>query len=567
MRKGPRLSALRSEAPPRDWVLDAAVIAALAMVIGAARFFHAAGFGLYQDDYSRIPALLGAGPGQAAHIIWAHVSQRNGARPLHELLIHLFTFIGLRAGALPGAYALAFAIDTLEAFLFFVVVRRLFADAAIALAAAFAFALFPADTTRIWLTSAFGLQTSVIFFLLAVDCYLRDRRPAAYLLLTLSLLTYELMFPLFFAVPLLGERRGRELWRELRRNGVVLLAALGGFVGLRSLMQERRLADFQARQGIATVLHNLVHGPLVSIGSYVSRPAQAIGDLQTGDLLLLAVCFVTMLAGFAFVLARSGQRPEPWGSGRLLRMTGVGIVVTVLGYALTVDGDVRSLGVGSRVHLAAAFGAGILLACAAAAVWWRARAPLARQLAVIAAAAWLTTVAAANLPVQRDYVASWAEQRRFWTELLRLVPDLDQGDRILLVNQLPSTRFSAVINWEAYSTFGALVRFAPEWRDPPALFVVPEETAARALSSAGPIQLDAAAYPWGRPSELEISPRRSIVLRFAGGQLTRLPGPRAKADPGRPAAPIEAGTLYGQLVRSPDLLLVRAGPAPVTAGQ
>ena len=541
------------------------MFAALAAVIGLARFFHASGFGLYQDDYSRIPAMLGAGPGQAAHLIWAHVTQRYGGRPLHELLIHLFAFIGLRAGGLGGAYAIALAIETLEAYLFFVVLRRVFGDAVIALTAALAFALFPADSTRIWLTSAFGLQTSVIFFLLAVNCYLRDRRVAAYALLTLSLLTYELMFPLFFIVPLLGERRGRELGHELRRNSLILLATIGAVVGLRKLMMEDRLADLTVGQGAATVLHNLVHGPIVSAGSYLFRPAQAIRDLSAADALLLAACFAVMLAAYASVLARSAPAAAPWTPTRLLRLAGVSSFAMVLGYALTVDGDVRSLGLGSRVNLAAAFGVGVLIACGAAAVWWRAPGPRSRRLATIAAAAWLTTVAAADLPVQRDYVASWTEQHQFWTQLLRLVPDLDQGDRILLVaDSLPTTRFAPVVNWEAYSTFEDVLRFSAQWQDPPALIVVPERTAAQALSAAGPTHLEQTRYPWVQPRELEITPGRLIVLQVVDGRLIRVSGSHLRASPARPPIPIEQGRLYSRLIRDPGLVLAGLGTAPAT---
>ena len=136
-------------------------------------------------DLNRIGHLLGQG------------------HPLHYTFIYLLTNLGWRIGDLHGPYLIGFSIEALNVCLFFSLLRRIF-DWRLGLVAGIAYVLYSADTTQAYLTYSLGIHPSLTFFLLASHAYVSEKRWLAYLLAPLMLLTYETIYPVFFAVPLLA---------------------------------------------------------------------------------------------------------------------------------------------------------------------------------------------------------------------------------------------------------------------------------------------------------------------------------------------------------------------------
>jgi hypothetical protein len=121
--------------------------------------------------------------------------KQGQGRPLHDGLVYLLSFIGFRLGGLHVLYWIGYAILTVNAFLFYTLLKRLSDQQVFAVTGALAFCLFPAHTVQTWLTIAFAVQPALMLLLIAIHCYLSDRKKLSYLLIFGSLLCYETFFP------------------------------------------------------------------------------------------------------------------------------------------------------------------------------------------------------------------------------------------------------------------------------------------------------------------------------------------------------------------------------------
>lgn len=157
--------------------------AVLVLTVWVAHFFYFRQFGLYEDDYAIVSPAIGWSLSQflenTANVCWVWPQ----GRPLNFLLPSLASYIGTQLGGLHVTYLLAYAIVSLNAILFYFLLQRI-SSQAVALIGAFAFSLFPADTTHIFLTHAFHLQTSMTFLLVASLCYLSGQRILSYVLIS-----------------------------------------------------------------------------------------------------------------------------------------------------------------------------------------------------------------------------------------------------------------------------------------------------------------------------------------------------------------------------------------------
>jgi hypothetical protein len=145
------------------WLPSALTLTALATVIWVAQFLYASGFALYQDDYARIPFMIGADAREFAAQLWQGLTHPPAGLPLHEPVIYTYALLGAQLGPLWGVYVVAFLVDLATAWVFYLIARRLLGQEMVALAAALAFVLFPADATRTWLTSAYRCRRRCSF--------------------------------------------------------------------------------------------------------------------------------------------------------------------------------------------------------------------------------------------------------------------------------------------------------------------------------------------------------------------------------------------------------------------
>src|SRR5579883_2371172 len=183
------------------------VFVLLALTNWISHFFYFRDFGLYEDDYAFIADAMARDASYLLEKLQYFVLFPQG-RPVGFYCAAVLPFIGDKLGGLGVDYLLAFAITTLNSYLFYRLLKFTELEV-IAVTGGLIFCLFPADTTKIFLTHAFILQISLTFLLLASLCYLENRKALSYVVILGSLLSYESAFMVFFGLPLLNSKWDR----------------------------------------------------------------------------------------------------------------------------------------------------------------------------------------------------------------------------------------------------------------------------------------------------------------------------------------------------------------------
>lgn len=422
-------------------LLDILLLVAFFWVV---RYWHSGQFGLYEDDLTRIPDAVQLSTQGLWQFLMSLFTQFEGqGRPFHPAFIYLFSWLGWRIAGHWGPYLIGFIISAVNIGLFYWLIRRV-SDRALALLSGLAFILYAADTTQAFLTHSLGLQPSVLLILLAMHGYLSDRRFLSYTLAFIVLFGYELPFVIFAAVPLFKPDWNKRLLKELFLHGLILAIMLGSIFALRSYIGEDRVAGLTLQQLAITPLLHMVQGPLVSLGTYVLRPIQALQTINAETAVVALVVFATLI----FFMWRLDIQPGPglrslWRKIRsqepipdtikmLWHMAVAGAVMLLLAYPLTFTVRAYAIsGRDTRVHAAGAAGASILIGCAAYFLLILAHGRW-RWVVNLTLSFFFALMAGYGFVIQSDYVRAWQLQKQFWAELLPLIPDAGDGTVILV---------------------------------------------------------------------------------------------------------------------------------------
>jgi len=261
----------------------------LAGLTWVAHFLLSSSFGLYEDDYTLIPAAIEATPEGLARSAATYVLELRGhGRTIHGVAIMFLSRLGWSLGGLPSIYIVGFIMVAANGLLFYGFLRRLVGPLP-AFIGGLAFTLYPADTTHAYLTHSLGLQPAITFFLLGVHAYLSGKRWAPFVAGILILATYETVYPLLLAVPLLEQPWRRGTLGGLTKNGLGLLGLFAVVAAFRSLFGVPRVANLDLGQSLlAAVGHSLV-GPWVGFGGYFYKSVKLAATLSPGLLATIVV--------------------------------------------------------------------------------------------------------------------------------------------------------------------------------------------------------------------------------------------------------------------------------------
>jgi hypothetical protein len=382
---------------------------------------------------------------------------------------------------------------------FYLLLRRS-GNGQIAWIGALIFGIFPADTTHTFAEHALGVHTSLTFLLLASHLYLSDRLALSYLMSLGCLLTYESPYLVFLVVPLLVCAWDRRLLQQLIRHASIWLGILVVIVVVRVAMAESRIEAIGS--SLVTLIQTSKHilaasviGPAVSLSMFWQGPWWTVSHWNPELTSVSLICFPI----FAFVLfgldtGAVGQespvsvilpfrRPHQTAGIRLtiwrpstVKLLLVGLLALSLAYSFSFTHypPTATYGRATSVHLAAAFGAAILLATLAWLLLVSAKWPWLRMAAIAVLAGYLSWVVAYRVAIQQDFVLAWQNQRLFWSGVVRQAPDLQDGTLILVAGTaVPQTHFIETLSWSAPFVLRQIFEFPATWSSPPRLFVVP----------------------------------------------------------------------------------------------
>ncbi|MCJ7707659.1 MAG: hypothetical protein MUO38_08595, partial [Anaerolineales bacterium] len=432
--------------------------------------------------------------------------------------------------------------------------------------------LYGADATQAWITGTFGLQQSLTYLLIALHLYLSDRRVLSYVLVLGSLLSYETAFPVFLAAPLLARRRGRPLLRQITGHAVILAAMFTAVFLLRLATGEQRVAGLGFPAIVTVPLLHMLQGTVVSLGTYLYRPLQVFQAFDPETAAVLAVAFVGLAAGFwlvrpvasipaselvAALRARSLQSLSD-STRRLLRLIGAGLLMVVLAYPLTFTIRAYAIsGRDTRVHFAAVIGAALLWACLASLLYGLACTAGRRRLISGILAAYFAVLVGFGFVVQRSYVRAWELQRAFWTEVVRLCPDLEAGTVVLVdPSGLEDPRFIYANHWNLPRVLEQNFVFPAGWESPPRVYRLAPGWEANLVTEDGQFRLDGSTVV-APPSLYDtVDSRQVMFLETGEGELLRVGGELVVNGTAHPIRALsqgasthfEAGFLYRYLL-------------------
>jgi len=527
-----------------------------ALLLGAVLvtdFLNYAQFGLYEDDLTIIPGAMGMDLSELAQFIVTYIVNLHGhGRPLQDSFIHLFSFLGWRLGGLHVIYWIGYAIVALNVLLFYGLLKRI-GNELLAISGALAFALFPANTTQPFLHHSLGLHPALTFFLLAAHAHLSGRKIISFLLILGSLFTRETVFPVFLAMPLLSGPYDRKKASELLRHLLVIGVLLAGVVLLRLWVGDTRVSGLGFPDVLLTPLRHMIVGPFVTIAMFFYRPIQTIQNLS-GEVLVLTVASLVLLAWYfnrltvdssrstdlrmrsLFRVPRTGRSVTVEFRRRLASLSPqakaltklalAGVAMLVLAYPLTFN--IRSFSISgrdTRIHFAAIVGASILFACAATLILSLDRTRRNRWIAVGFISIWLSLLAGSGRVVQSDYVQAWSAQQAFWSDLVELIPDVEQGTVILLEpSGLKDFEQIDANTWNLPRVLNQLYEFPPEWEILPRVYRLVPGWRNRILAADGTLSLYNLTVTAPPSLYRRVEPSQVIVIETRSGFLTRSSG-------------------------------------------
>jgi hypothetical protein len=432
---------------------------------------------------------------------------------------------------------MGFVVVAGNSILAYTVLRRL-GGQRFALAGALGVALYPADTTPLFIYHSLGLQQSLMWFWLATHAYLSNRRAIAYLLILGSLLSYETVFPVFLAAPLLGRPWDRRLIRRTFVHALILAALFAGVLALRIAVGERRVTELGFPEILTTPLLHMMQGPLVSMGTYFYRPVQTLLAIDPEILVAIALTAPVFAVALLRLPQESGvslrallnviRRPAAVRglsseTQKMLRLGVSGLFMLVLAYPLTFTTRAYAIsGRDTRVHLAAVLGASIVWGCFCWFLLAFAEAKRRRWLAALPLAILLGFLVGFGFLVQKDYARSWSLQRAFWTDVLRLSPDLEEGTVILVEPEgLVETRHIDANTWNLPRILDQILTFPEMWETPPRVFRLRPGWEDRILTEDGGFILNGGTVAAPPSLYTEVASNHVIFLDWRGEELVR----------------------------------------------
>jgi len=444
------------------------------------RFLLSNSFGLYEDDWAFSGnAITNTFAENISRISSALISFWQG-RPLHMSLLTLIPSLGSQFGGIETLYFLGFLILSSNACLIYYLLKRISYQPYIPIIATLFFCLYPADTTFSYLQHLFGLQTSLLFLLLAFHCYLSARQGhvglkiLSYLMSIFSLLTYESPFLTYLAAPFLLKNKTKK---QVIVHFCIVLLSLFSYLMLRKMTGEQRVLGLGTTSLAQTVIYQIFAGPLVAVATYFLRPLQLLQQFKLQNIIVLSLAF-----SFFFILInylvnddkqiinrnRTNQLKTPG-------LLAIGTAMTILAYpsALMLSVNVIN-GRASRVHFAASLGTAIILSC----LWnymltKSSSVQYLRKPTIFLLALHLSLLFVFCLDVQNLYKVSWQYQQEFWSDVTKLSPDLEENTVILV--QAPSLVSGKQINpfdWSVPSVLSSIYYFPKNWKYPPRLYVL-----------------------------------------------------------------------------------------------
>ena len=446
-------------------------------------FLH---FGLYEDDYWYVVNPINLSTRELLSFLWDNITNiefgqgRLIGMNLPLLMIHFL----YKIGGLQTVYIAGLLLISLNAYILYTVLQKKY-SALFGILAAVIFLVFPADTTKPFLTHIYQLQLSLLFTLTGFYFLSKDKFIVSYIFAFCSLLTYENAFlPFVFAPFLLNLRWDRKLFRQglvhLVICGVMILAI---FI-FRKLAGEERVVSLTLADIIKKTLASFLIGPATTLISFINAPIQAIIFLKD-SLITMLVSFALIFVSFLLLFNRfvfpdkieeihfnrkslSGTVKISEEFRQFLQLFLISALMLVSAYLFSFTHYPPNFLQGrmTSVHFGAAIGAAVFIANLLYYAIYLLKQK--KFIGFLLVSAFFSLLTGYSAHIQKDYINAWRNQQAFWAEIVKLCPDVSNNTLILIdQDDLDSTEFIKSHTWPMPAVLEQIYQFPDTWTHPP----------------------------------------------------------------------------------------------------
>ena len=450
------------------------------VLIWMSRFLLSNSFGLYEDDWNFSGIAITNTFAQNIDRVRSALFTVWQGRPLHMTFLTFIPSFGSKIGGVNALYFIGFLILSSNACLFYSLLKKICDQSYIPIIATLFFCLYPADTTFNYLQHLVGLQTSLLFLLLAFHFYViseersKYKKILSYTMAILSLLTYESPFLIFFTAPFLRKNSSKK---QIISHFLIVILILIVYFILRKMAGEERVSGLGTNSIIQTLIYQVFIGPIIALGTYFIRPLEILQQFKFENLLILVIALPIFYLVINYFI-NDEKLIAKENSEKYLKIPDLlvlGTVMTILAYpsALTLSVNIID-GRASRVHFSAILGTTIVLSC----LWnfliiKNNSKTVFKKLTILLLALHLSFLFVFCINIQNFYKLSWQYQQAFWSDVMALSPDLDEETVILV--QAPNLAWGKQINpfdWSVPSVLSSIYNFPKDWKFPPRLYIL-----------------------------------------------------------------------------------------------
>lgn len=462
------------------------------LVLFVAYFFSFTKFGLYEDDYYFITNPANASFGEIIeHIKWVFIYNPEG-RILGFALPYILVYLFYNIGGMSSVYLFGLIIVATNGYLLFTLMKKVFSFLP-ALFITLFFILSPADTTKALLIHIYQLQISVLFLLVGLHLYLNKRYIISYIIASFTLLTYETAFLPFFFAPALENLNWRDkkyLWKQVKHavifGLIVLLIVLS-----RKLYNEARLEEVVVADAFVKTILALFIGPVIAVYSYFNAIIKALKGFNDTFVFILPsfvllffllyhyikkwelIGISTLISFKSRVLSIKFFIEEDFKTG--LKLSILGGIMLIFSYLFSAIHfpPIALLGRATSVHLPASISSAIFLGGLAYLLFFILGQYRLKLLFTIFISLVFSFFVGYGRLIQKDFIKSWDIQKDFWSQVLELCPDMEEGTMILVERKdLPDTDFIYSHSWADPVVLEYLFKFPETWKYKPKLIII-----------------------------------------------------------------------------------------------
>jgi hypothetical protein len=543
---------------------------ALLLITFFAHFILFPLFGIYEDDYIlTLPGMKCSAAELPGHL-WAALIHPTFGRPINFFFRWLIYFFTIGNGHLEAGFLFSLLLISVNAYLFFLLIRRQLGFQA-GLAGAVFYLLYPVDTSRQILMHQTDMHLGATILLGAFLLYQNQKMVLAFVLAALSLLVCEWWYLPFLAAPLIFPRQNRVRIQGLLLHGIIFFAVAGGVFFGRTLLGEQRTHQVMSDAGHLSlrILGACTLGPLVSAQAALLRPIDAIlhGEVYGYLLGVLIACLLALV----FWLARSTDSNVSVTEAKtdrqlMLLMFLGGVLAWSFSYFLSFLDDyyppIMTIGRLSAVHTVGTFGAATCFAICfqlvyqlGARFFW----PLIGLFSL-----YCGSLVLFGVHIQAsEYVANRNQQKKIWEEIIQQIPDVSSGDVVLFEASadpkvMPITQgfgpYAAVTYFPMALPY--FVNFPRSWQEVPRVYGIWQGCEFEDLGQGRKLHTPV----WAPTLWPVIRDGHFIYLRVEGDQMRRVEGPveilgrefAPKPSPASFVKPLQYTGLFRNIFDEPD---------------